>query len=108
MDRIHFRLKRLQSRVATALFIDGVARFLGVLFLAIAISFVADRIFKLELAARGVLLLGMLAAFAWTVWHYLVSRLGAVPGEDPLAIDARELPKIPIHGTVVGGHVHLV
>ncbi|MEM8885295.1 MAG: hypothetical protein AAGD14_14600 [Planctomycetota bacterium] len=81
--------------MTTALVIDGVARFVGVLFVAIAISFAADRIFKLELAARAVLLVGMTGALGWTAWRFLAMRLRAVPGEDPLAIAVeRRFPEL--------------
>ncbi|MFQ5768089.1 MAG: hypothetical protein ACE5ID_08925, partial [Acidobacteriota bacterium] len=53
---------------------------------AVAASFLLDRVFKLESAARLVLLLAGLFALAFVAWRFLVRRLRALPGEDPLAV----------------------
>ncbi|MHC4848897.1 MAG: hypothetical protein ACYTEG_10640, partial [Planctomycetota bacterium] len=83
VSNIRSRLAALRGKVATALAVDGAARLAGVLLAVIAISFTADRIFKLEIAARVVVLLAMLGALGWTIYRYLVRRLTGVPGEDP-------------------------
>jgi len=53
---------------------------------AVALSFLLDRVFRLEVAARAVILLAGLGAVGWATWRFLVRRLGRLPGEDPLAI----------------------
>jgi hypothetical protein len=95
VSNIRSRLTALRGKVATALAVDGAARLAGVLLAVIAISFTADRIFKLEIAARVVVLLAMLGALGWTIYRYLVRRLTGVPGEDPLAIAVeRRFPEL--------------
>jgi len=95
LGNIPTRLKALRSKVATALAIDGGARLAGVLLAIVAISFTVDRIFKLETAARVVILIGMLGAVGWTVYRYFVRRLRGVPDEDPLAIAVeRRFPEL--------------
>lgn len=83
---IRNKLLALRRRVATALALDGGARVAGALLATIAVSFLLDRVFRLEWAARAVLLVAGLAALAFVVWRYLVRRLRGLPGEDPLAI----------------------
>ncbi len=83
---IRRKLESLKGRVATAMFLDGAARVAGMLLLCVVLSFVLDRFFKLETAARGVLLLSGLAALVWAAWRFVVVRMGGVPGEDPLAV----------------------
>ena len=95
LGNIPSRLRALRSKVATALAIDGGARLAGMLLAVIAVSFTVDRIFKLETAARVVILAGMIAALGWTIYRYLVRRLSGVPGEDPLAIAVeRRFPEL--------------
>ncbi|MHC4938252.1 MAG: hypothetical protein ACYTHK_04720 [Planctomycetota bacterium] len=95
VSNIRSRLAALRGKVTAALAVDGGARLAGVLLAVIAISFTADRIFKLELGARVVVLIGMLAALAWTAYRYIVRRLSGVPGEDPLAIAVeRRFPEL--------------
>ena len=86
LTRIKTRLLVLRGRIATALALTGAARVAGALLLAISVSFLLDRVFKLEVAARGVLLFAGLGGIGWVVWHFLVRRVGLLPGEDPLAI----------------------
>ena len=86
LDDIRKKLRSLRSRISTALMVDGGARAAGTLLLAVAVSFLLDRVFKLETAARAVLLLAGLGGVGWVCWRYLWQRVSAVPGEDPLAI----------------------
>ncbi|MHC4547997.1 MAG: hypothetical protein ACYTEZ_04400 [Planctomycetota bacterium] len=86
LSRIRHRLLALRGRVATALALDGAARLGGALLLAVAVSFLLDRLFKLETGARAVLLLTGLGVLGWVGWRFLVRRLRFLPGEDPLAI----------------------
>ena len=86
LNSIRSRLSALRRNVATALVLDGAARLAGALLAAIALSFLLDRVFKLETAARAVLLAAALAGLGWTTWRFLVRRIRGVPGEDPLAV----------------------
>jgi hypothetical protein len=86
LSQIRKRLDRLRGRVFTALLLDGGARLAGTLLGVIAISFALDRFFKLELAARVVLLLAALAVLGWILWRFLYRRVSDLPGEDPLAV----------------------
>jgi len=86
IETIRRRLARLRGNIATALALDGAARVAGALLAAVATSFLLDRVFKLEVPARAVLLLAGLGALAWVAWRFLVRRLGGLPGEDPLAV----------------------
>jgi hypothetical protein len=86
LSQIRKRLDRLRGRVFTALLFDGGARLAGMLVCVVAISFVLDRFFKLEVAARVVLLLAALAALGWIAWRFLYRRVTNLPGEDPLAV----------------------
>jgi len=95
LKQIQSRLTALRGKVATALILDGSARIAGVLLAIVAMSFTMDRIFKLEMAARGVILVAMAGAIAYAVWRLLAHRLGGVPGEDPLAIAVeRHFPEL--------------
>jgi len=86
LSDIRRKLHGLRGRITTALMLDGGARTAGVLLAVVALSFLLDRVFKLETVARAVLLLGGVGAVSWVAWRYLVLRVGAAPGEDPLAI----------------------
>ena len=95
LKTIRRRLNTLRGRIATALLFDGAARVAGALLAAIAISFLLDRVFKLEIAARAVLLLTGLGLVGFVVWRFLVLRLRTIPGEDPLAIAVeRRFPEL--------------
>jgi len=83
---IRQRLDALRRRLVAALAMDGGARVALCLLGAVAVSFLLDRVFRLETAARAVLLCAGLGALGWVSWRYLVRRLRAVPGEDPLAV----------------------
>ena len=86
LSEIRGRLDALRRRIAAALALDGGARVAGVLLLAVATSFLLDRVFRLEVAARAVILLSALGALGWASWRFLLRRLRRLPGEDPLAI----------------------
>ena len=53
LEEIRRKLLGLRSRVGTALLLDGSARVAGALFGSVGLSFLLDRIFKLEVAARA-------------------------------------------------------
>jgi len=86
LDQIRKKLLGLRGRIYTALVLDGSARIAGALFGAVAVSFLLDRVFRLETAARAVLLLAGVGAVAFVVWRFLLRRLRRMPGEDPLAV----------------------
>ncbi|MCK6458912.1 MAG: hypothetical protein L6Q95_03345 [Planctomycetes bacterium] len=86
LEEIRTRLDALRRRIAAALALDGGARVAGVLLAAVALSFLLDRVFRLEVAARAVILLAGLLAIGWVSWRFLLRRLRRLPGEDPLAI----------------------
>jgi hypothetical protein len=86
LSRIKTRLLVLRGRIATALALDGSARIAAALLVAIAVSFGLDRLFRLEVPARAVLLVAGLAGLAWISWRFLLRRLRNLPGEDPLAV----------------------
>jgi len=86
LAQIRARLDALRRRIAAALALEGGARVAGVLLAAIALSFLLDRVFKLEAAARAVILIAALGALGWTIWRYVLRRLRGLPGEDPLAV----------------------
>ncbi|HEX5137338.1 MAG TPA: hypothetical protein VFY93_10215 [Planctomycetota bacterium] len=86
LPEIRARLDALRRRIAAALALEGGARVAGALLAAVALSFLLDRVFRLEVAARAVILLAGLGVIAWAFWRFLVRRLGRLPGEDPLAI----------------------
>ena len=95
LSNIKSRLAALRGKVTTALILDGSARVVGVFFALIAMSFTMDRIFKLEIGARVVILLGMAAAAAYALWRFVFRPLNGVPGEDPLAIAVeRQFPEL--------------
>ena len=95
VESVRGRLLALRRRVAAAMAVDGAARTAGALLAVVAVSFLLDRFFKLEAAARAVLLLLGLGALGWVVWRTLVRRLRHVPGEDPLAVAVeRRFPKL--------------
>lgn len=83
---IRRKLAALRRRISAALALDGASRMALGLLGAVALSFLLDRVFKLETAARAVLLVAGLALLGWIAWRFLVRRLRAVPGEDPLAV----------------------
>ena len=64
LSHIKTRLFVLRGRIATALALDGSARLAATMLAVIAVSFGLDRLFRLEVAARAVLLV---AALAWGV-----------------------------------------
>jgi hypothetical protein len=86
LSEIRARLDALRRRILAALALEGSARVAGVLLGAVALSFLLDRVFRLEVAARAVILAASLGALGWALWRFLVRRLRALPGEDPLAI----------------------
>ncbi len=86
LEQVRKRLANLRAQVATALMVDGAARVAGAVVGCVALSFLLDRVFKLEVVARVVILLAAVGAVGYVVWRYLTSRLKNVPGEDPLAI----------------------
>jgi hypothetical protein len=86
LAEIRARLDALRKRIAAALAIEGGARVAGILLGAVALSFLLDRVFRLEMAARAVILLSALGALGWAGWRFLVRRLRGLPGEDPLAV----------------------
>ncbi len=86
LSRIKTRLFVLRGRIATALALEGSARLAAALLAATAISFGLDRLFRLEVAARAVLLVAGLAGLGWIAWRFLLRRLRHLPGEDPLAV----------------------
>lgn len=86
LSEIRARLDALRRRIAAALALDGGARVAGVLLGAVLASFLLDRVFRLEVAARAVILLSALGALGWVFWRFLLRRLSRLPGEDPLAI----------------------
>jgi hypothetical protein len=86
LSEIRGRLNALRKRIAAALALEGGARVAGVLLLAVALSFLLDRVFRLEVAARAVILLAALGTLGWASWRFLLRRLRRLPGEDPLAI----------------------
>ena len=86
LKKIRRKLMGLRGRIGTALLLDGSARVACALLGTIGLSFLLDRVFKLEVAARAVLLLAALAAVAYVVWRFILRRIRALPGEDPLAI----------------------
>jgi hypothetical protein len=95
LSPIRSRLAALRGRIATALVLDGAARVAGALLAAIAVSFVLDRVFKLEIAARAVLLLAGLGLIGFVFWRFLLRRLRTIPGEAPLAIAVeRQFPEL--------------
>jgi len=86
LPEIRKRLDALRRRIAAALALDGGARVAAVLLVAVLSSFLLDRVFRLEVPARAVILLSALGALGWVSWRFLVRRLRRLPGEDPLAI----------------------
>ena len=74
LSRIKTRLFVLRGRIATALALDGSARLAAALLAAVAVSFGLDRLFRLEVAARAVLLAAGLALFMLTLVVSLVAR----------------------------------
>ncbi len=86
LTQIRKRLQVLRGQVWTALLVDGIARVLGTLIACSAVSFLLDRLFKLELAARGILLLGIVGTAGFVAVRYLGRRLKKIPGENPLAV----------------------
>jgi hypothetical protein len=86
LSEIRARLLKLRRRIAAALALDGGARVAMVLLAAVLSSFLLDRVFRLEVAARAVILLASLGALGWVSWRFLLKRLRRLPGEDPLAI----------------------
>jgi len=86
LNPIRRKLEALKGRVVTAMLFDGAARVAGMLLACVVLSFALDRLFKLEAAARGVLLAAALGALAWVTWRFVVRRVRGVPDEDPLAI----------------------
>ncbi|MGQ0614004.1 MAG: hypothetical protein ACT4PV_09735 [Planctomycetaceae bacterium] len=91
LETIRSRLAGLRRRILLALALEGSARVAGALFLAVVTSFVLDRFFKLETAARAALLVAALAWLAYVAWRYLAARLGRPLSEDALAtaVEAR-------------------
>lgn len=95
LSDIKQRLSALRSKISTALFVDGSARVAGVILAIVALSFLLDRVFKLEAVARGVLLVAAIGGLGWVVWRYLIHRMAQVPGEDPLAVAVeRRFPEL--------------
>ncbi len=86
LPEIRARLDALRRRIAAALALDGGARVALVLLGAVLSSFLLDRVFRLEIPARAVILLSALGALGWVFWRFLLRRLRRLPGEDPLAI----------------------
>ena len=86
LSQVRKRLANLRAQVTTALMVDGAARVAGAVVGCVALSFLLDRVFKLEIVARVVILLAAIGAVGYVVWRYLTSRVRNVPGEDPLAI----------------------
>jgi hypothetical protein len=86
LPEIRARLDALRRRIATALALDGGARVAGILLGAVAVSFLLDRVFRLEVVARAVILIAALGVLGWALWRFLVRRLRRLPGEDPLAV----------------------
>ena len=86
LEKIRRKLLGLRSRIGTALLLDGSARVAGAVFGSVALSFLLDRIFKLEVAARAVLLVAGLAAIGYVLWRFILRRVRSLPSEDPLAI----------------------
>ncbi len=86
LETLRARLAGLRRRIVLALALEGSARLAGALFLAVVTSFVLDRFFKLETAARAALLIAALAWLAYAAWRFLGARLGRPLSEDTLAI----------------------
>ncbi|MFB3065508.1 MAG: hypothetical protein ACE10D_03240, partial [Planctomycetota bacterium] len=83
---IRQKLNALRRRVRTALTVDGFGWVMGGLFCCVALSFLLDRLFKLEVAARAVLLLSGAGLLGFLVSRFLLKPLHKRTPDDALAI----------------------
>ncbi|MFQ5845796.1 MAG: hypothetical protein ACE5JG_12505, partial [Planctomycetota bacterium] len=80
------KLAALRRRIRAALAAEGAARVLGALLGCVAASFCLDYVFKLEAAARAVLLAAGVGLLVWLVRRFLVRPLRRRTPDDALAV----------------------
>ena len=83
---IRQKLSALRRRVRTALTVDGFGWVLGGLACCVALSFLLDRLFKLEVAARAVLLVSGCGLLGFLINRFLLRPLAKRTPDDALAI----------------------
>jgi len=80
------KLNALRRRLILWFLVDGAGRIaVAVLAMAMA-SFALDRLFRMDVPQRAILLLAMLAVVAWLLWRRVVEPLRRTPSDDALAL----------------------
>jgi len=80
------KLAFLRRRLMMWFIVDGAGR-LAVAFLAMAlVSFGLDRLFRMDLAQRGIVLIVMIAGLGWLCWRRIINPLRRMPDDDALAV----------------------
>jgi hypothetical protein len=80
------KLASLRRRLTIWFIVDGAGR-LAVALVALAlISFGLDRLFRMDLAQRSIVLLAMTGVVGWIAWRRIINPLRRLPDDDALAI----------------------
>ena len=72
---INQRLKKLRGAIVRFLWIDGLSKVLALLVLLVLVDLGIDRVFKMDLAQRGIMLAFMAAMLLGAVYYWLIRPL---------------------------------
>ena len=105
-QRLVDRFARFRRRVRTHLLLEGAARVAAITLGLALLSFVVDRIFRLGLGSRVVLLIAGLGVIAWQAWRHIVLplRLPLAPVDLAAAIDRRHTAASGVAAAPRNGH----
>src|SRR5687767_14657677 len=97
------RFERFRQRVRTHLVLEGAARVAAVAVGLVLLSFVVDRVFRLGVGSRIVLLLLAIGFLAWEAWRHILRplRLPMDAVDLATAIDRRDAG-LPLKGPSAG------
>lgn len=80
------KLGALRRRMMTWFLVDGLGRIAVAVVAMCLLSFGLDRLFRMDLAQRWIVLLIMVAVVGWLFWRRILNPLRRMPDDDALAI----------------------
>ncbi|MDG2015045.1 MAG: hypothetical protein P8J33_16185, partial [Pirellulaceae bacterium] len=83
---INQRLKKLRGAIVRFLWIDGLSKVLALLVLLVLVDLGIDRVFKMDLAQRGIMLAFMAAMLLGAVYYWLIRPLSKKVTDDALLL----------------------
>lgn len=80
------KLSALRQRVMLWFVVDGLGRTIVAIVAMFLVSFGLDRLFRMDLAQRTIVLLIMVGVIVWLLWRRIVNPLRHMPSDDALAL----------------------